>query len=173
MTDAIVIAQLNARMQPLDRGDYFEDPLDEKLQELGIGEVTGGGTQLTDEPDGILYCDIEIALKDLHSTNLKSVIEILENLGAPKGSVLKVEGRPDISFGQREGMGVFLNGTDLADEVYASSDVNEVIENLNKCMTPRGAFMGYWEGSAETSLFIVKTSKKITKTIIPIKYLFI
>ena len=56
----MIIAQLNARVQPIDRGDYFEDPLDEVLKSSGLGEVTGGGTQMAAEPDGIEYCDVEI-----------------------------------------------------------------------------------------------------------------
>ena len=40
----IVLARLNARAQPMDRGEVFEDPLDGVLQAAGIGNVTGGGT---------------------------------------------------------------------------------------------------------------------------------
>ena len=48
-----VVARLNARVQPIARGDYFEDPLQDTLEQAGVGEVTGGGTQLADEPAGI------------------------------------------------------------------------------------------------------------------------
>ena len=58
-------ARLNARVQPIDRGEYFEDPLDETLRRDGIGEVSGGGTQLADEPAGIEFCDIEIGVNAL------------------------------------------------------------------------------------------------------------
>jgi hypothetical protein len=44
MTSRYIIANLNARLQPLHRGDIYEDPLNRKLEELGLGEVTGGGT---------------------------------------------------------------------------------------------------------------------------------
>ena len=37
-------AQLNARVQPLDRGDRYEDPLQDALATNGWAEVTGGGT---------------------------------------------------------------------------------------------------------------------------------
>ncbi len=39
-------AQLNLRMQPLDRGELFEDPLMEELESQELGEVTGGGTMM-------------------------------------------------------------------------------------------------------------------------------
>ena len=41
----VVTARLNAKVQPLDRGDIFEDPLDEILKERKLGEVCGGGFQ--------------------------------------------------------------------------------------------------------------------------------
>ena len=49
-------------MQPIDRGDYYEDPLTDTLQAKGLGEVTGGGTQLSEEPCGIEFCDLEISV---------------------------------------------------------------------------------------------------------------
>ena len=60
--EIMIIAQLNARVQPMDRGEYFEEPLDKVLKSEGIGEVTGGGTLLADESNGIEYSDIEIML---------------------------------------------------------------------------------------------------------------
>ena len=43
-----VVARLWEPIQPLDRGDRYEDPLDAALSAAGWGEVTGGGSQLTD-----------------------------------------------------------------------------------------------------------------------------
>ncbi|WP_170417102.1 hypothetical protein [Ruegeria atlantica] len=150
----IVIAQLNARVQPMDRGDYFEDPLDEVLRSADLGEVTGGGTQLAGDPDGIAYCDLEIAINDETDATILKITRTLEELGAPKGSFLKFSSdRADVPFGQAEGMGIFLNGTDLPDEVYANSDVNETIGHLEKLLESIGSFRGYWEGSSETALY--------------------
>ena len=42
----LVIARLNDRAQPIDRGERYEDPLDAFLKANGLGEVSGGGTQL-------------------------------------------------------------------------------------------------------------------------------
>ncbi len=153
-----VIAQLNARVQPMDRGDYFEDPLDNVLRSAGMGEVTGGGTQLAGDPDGIAYCDVEIALNDETDATILEVTRTLEDLGAPKGSFLKFSSdRADIPFGKAEGMGIFLNGTDLPDDVYANSDVNETIGHLEKLLEGIGSFRGYWEGSSETALYFYGT----------------
>ena len=37
-----IVATLNDKVMPIDRGEIYEDPLDEFLQSNGIGEVTGG-----------------------------------------------------------------------------------------------------------------------------------
>ncbi|RXG11448.1 hypothetical protein DSM03_11162 [Leeuwenhoekiella aestuarii] len=39
-----ILATLNDKIMPLDRGEIDEDPLEEFLKANGIGEVTGGGT---------------------------------------------------------------------------------------------------------------------------------
>ena len=67
----IVIARLNARLQPLDRGSLYEDPLDAALQEAGIGRVTGGGTLMSEEGE-IELCDIEVELADLSEQSPRS-----------------------------------------------------------------------------------------------------
>jgi hypothetical protein len=149
----VVVAHLNAKVQPIQRGDIFEDPLDAILKHRSLGENVGGGTAMAPAPYGIASCDIEIALHDASDATLSLVIAELEALGAPKGSSLQ---RPDgapIAFGQLEGMAIFLNGTDLPDDVYAASDVNRTVAGLNAALSGKGGFMGHWEGPAETALY--------------------
>lgn len=150
----LLTVRLNARLQPIDRGDYFEDPLDETLSALGLGAVTGGGTELADEPDGIECVDLELVVADAEETTLQAIIARLEQLGAPKGSRVIVESTgAEHQFGAHEGMAIFLNGTDLPDEVYAEGDVNHVISELDRLMAGSGKFKSYWEGSRETALY--------------------
>lgn len=150
----IITARLNAKVQPIDRGDYFEDPLCETLKAAGLGDVTGGGTQLCDEPCGIAYCDLEICLREAGAGAIETIIDRLNALGAPKGSRLIIEktGR-QIPFGTMEGVAVYINGTDLPDAVYRDCDVNHVIDEMNRLLGDEGAFRGYWEGEQETALF--------------------
>lgn len=149
-----IIARLNAKVQPIDRGDYYEDPLTETLEAKGLGEVTGGGTQLSNDPSGIEFCDLEIRVHDSGEQTVAAIIERLEALGAPKGSRLIIESTDrQIPFGAAEGVAVYLNGTDLADEVYRDCDVNDVIDEFNRRLKGKGAFRGYWEGERETALF--------------------
>lgn len=157
--DALIVARLNARVQPMDRGEYFEDPLDEVLQDLKIGKVTGGGTQLADEPDGIEFCDVEVECIDCSDHVTGSIVKALEKLGAPRGSRLLLDNdQKDIPFGKFEGLGLFLNGTDLPDEVYANSDVNEIISECGRRMKGIGEFRSHWQGSRETALYFYGTS---------------
>ncbi len=151
---AFVTARLNAKVQPIDRGDYYEDPLTETLKAKGLGEVTGGGTQLSAEPCGIDYCDLEISVHEANEETLAAIVQRLNDLGAPRGSRLIVEATgKQIPFGATEGLAVYLNGTDLPDEVYRNCDVNHVIDEFDRLLAGKGAFRGYWEGERETALF--------------------
>ncbi|GHA55275.1 hypothetical protein GCM10008927_21500 [Amylibacter ulvae] len=148
----LIVVQLNAKLQPLDRGEYFEYPLDDWLQEQKLGTVTGGGTSFDDT--GIDYCDIELRLHNPTNEVITAVIHTLENFGAPKGSLLKyTDDRPDIPFGKHEGLAIYLNGTDLPDEVYTNSDVNEVIAQCDTLLGQSGGFRGFWQGERETALY--------------------
>ncbi len=148
-----VTAQLNCRVRPVARGDHFEDPLTDTLVAAGVGAVTGGGTMMTKGPDGIAYVDLEIQLDHLCPENLQIIIDRLEELGAPKGSKLIVEDTGDeTTFGKAEGLGLYLNGSDLPDAVYATGDVNHVIEECLR-LIGNDAIFGYWESEKETALF--------------------
>jgi hypothetical protein len=59
----IVVARLNDRAQPLDRGELYEDPLDHVLKQAGLGAVTGGGTLLGADGE-IELCEVEIELEE-------------------------------------------------------------------------------------------------------------
>ena len=74
--------------------------------------------------------------------------------GLKKGSRLIIESTgKQIPFGVTEGIAVYLNGTDLEDEVYRTCDINFVIDEFDRLLAGKGAFRGYWEGAAETALF--------------------
>jgi hypothetical protein len=146
-------AKLNARVQPMDRGELFEDPLNDLLVSEKLGEVVGGGTMLADDPQGIAYCDVEIGTYDHSEATVTRVLSMLEGLGIPKGSELQFENRAPIPFGSLEGMAIFLNGTDLPDEVYQKSDINKTIGALNRALSDVGRMKGHWQGNTETALY--------------------
>lgn len=148
-----LVAQLNARLQPMHRGEFFEDPLDVELKKSQLGEVSGGGTLQT--PGGeIEYCDIEIELSRDPSAAERLVISTLEALGAPKGSKLHVEGKDrKVPFGTSEGLAVYLNGTDLPDEVYKECDSNFVYSEFDHLLEGEGRVLSYWQGPTETAFY--------------------
>ncbi len=72
---------------PLVRGDRYEDPLQEALSSAGLGEVTGGGSQLG-EGDSIAYCGLDVVVTD-RERGLTIIRETLQGLGAPPSTVIE------------------------------------------------------------------------------------
>lgn len=151
-----ITAQLNDRAQPMHRGEIYEDPLHEFLSERDLGEVTGGGTQFGEKRE-IAYCDIEVELKTVTAEILGLIASKLESLGAPIGSKL-IHDEGELQFGLNEGLGVYLNGSDLDSEVYRASDVNHVYEEFNRLLGDEGAIHSYWQGPTETALYMYGSS---------------
>ena len=157
----MVIARLNARAQPLDRAEVFEDPLDEILQAAGTGQVTGGGTMLGTDGE-IEFCDLEITVPDATDATLDAIREALEGLGAPKGSrLIWNDGANELEFGTLEGLAVYLNGTDLPDAVYEQSDVNVVYDEFGKLVGSEGRVVSHWQGPRETALYLYGRSAEM------------
>jgi hypothetical protein len=154
----LIIARLNDRAQPLDRGDLYEDPLHEHLQQTGIGEVTGGGTQLMALGE-IEFCDVEIEVSEASESTIATIAARLDELGAPKGSRLIVQGTDhERPFGRLEGLAVYLNGTDLPAHVYQECDVNFVYEEFNRLLGDQGSIHSHWQGPNETALYMYGAS---------------
>ncbi|MFT6188789.1 MAG: hypothetical protein ACJAW8_000607 [Oleispira sp.] len=153
-----IVANLNARIMPLDRGDLFEDPLDDQLSKLSLGEVTGGGT-LQSESGEIEYCDIEIQVNNSNEETIQAIKTKLEELGAPKGSKLIIEStEKEVPIGLSEGLAVYLNGTDLPDDVYKECDSDFIFSEFNRLLDKAGAVLSHWQGPTETALYLYGNS---------------
>src|SRR5687768_3376394 len=118
----LVLARLYEYIEPIDRGDRYEDPLDAALGKASLGRVTGGGSQL-DELGGITFADIEIELANLDDAP-RVVADALEAAGAPQGSELLLASDESVlrEFGTHQCLAVFLDGISLPAEVYAELD---------------------------------------------------
>jgi hypothetical protein len=149
----LVLARLYEHIEPIDRGDRYEDPLQAALEEAGIGRVTGGGSQL-DELGAITYVDIEIELANLDDA-LRIVADALEAAGAPQGSelILASDERVLRDFGKLQCLAIYLDGTSLPDEVYAQLDFDAVVEEIGAAAGD-DSFRGFWQGPEETGLFL-------------------
>jgi hypothetical protein len=155
----LVYAHLNARMMPLDRGGRYEDPLQEAFEKNGLGEVTGGGTMQAESGE-IEYCGIDVDLVDLER-GLPFIAKLLTECGAPKGSRLEFtinDERKELAFGELEGLALYLNGTELPDEVYQTCDINFVYDEINRLLGERGSVQGHWQGPTETALYVYGNS---------------
>lgn len=149
-----IIANLNARTQPIHRGELFEDPLNKIISQKGLGEITGGGT-LQAKSGEIENCDIEVQVNDLTARTIEAIRSSLEGLGAPKGSKLTTEPpTTTIDFGTLEGLAIYLNGTDLEDKVYEESDSNFVYSELDRLTQGKGKVYSYWQGTTETAFYL-------------------
>jgi len=145
---------LNARLRPLDRGARYEIPLQELLDAAAPGSrVTGAGTLLTAEREPVVS-DIDLDVEgDAHEV-LGLVTAALEAAGAPKGSRARLDEGDPVTFGGTEGLAVYLNGTDLPGEVYATGDINDLIAALLERLGAEGDMQSYWQGPRETALYL-------------------
>ena len=148
----MVLARMYEHIEPVDRGERYEDPLDAALKNAGLGRITGGGSQL-DELGAVTYADVEIGLANLDAA-LGIVVQQLEAAGAPQGSEL-IDGstsRVLREFGGQQCLAVYLDGVSLPDEVYANLDFEAVVTELDAA-AGGGSFRGFWQGPEETGLF--------------------
>lgn len=144
---------INARLQPFDRADIYEDRIDDEIISAGIGEINGGGSQLNCEGE-IVGCDVDILLNSEDMDTLNQLVEILSKFDFPKGTVLCADESDNVyQIGTLEGMAVYLNGTDLPKSVYRDCDVNYVIEKMNMKLSGYGSMYSYFEGKRETALY--------------------
>lgn len=151
-------ATLNDRIMPVDRGDVYEDPLNDFLEARKLGCTSGGGT-MQNENGEIDFCDVEIEFNEAPGDSvIADVIAELESYGAPKGSKLTIyggEGGDDrvFEFGRREGLAIYLDGVNLPDNVYEECDVNEVVDKIQELTGDDYDFVRYWTGPEDTALY--------------------
>ena len=137
-------------IEPLDRGDRYEDPLQAALEAAGAGEVTGGGS-LLGEDGRIEFADVEIAVADLGPA-LDLVISTLERAGAPAGSAILVGDEVVREFGTQQCLAIHLDGVSLPDEVYAELDFDQVVADIES-LAGEDSYRGFWQGPEETGIF--------------------
>ena len=86
-----VYIKIPGNLGPMDRGDLFEDPLQEALDKEHLGEITGGGSQLSDESgNSIEFCGIDVDLYDAVN-GLALLRRELARLQVPQGTMLLYE----------------------------------------------------------------------------------
>jgi hypothetical protein len=151
----IIVAQLNARLQPMHRHE-LEDAWEEISKKHALPPICGGGTAMNPETGEVESCDLEFSVPDFSDATIEKIKGTLQAMGIPKGSILHVHDEPvrHLEFGTQEGMAVYLNGTDLPDETYRDGDSNFVYEEFNRLLGDEGAILSHWQGETETALYL-------------------
>jgi hypothetical protein len=151
---ALLEVRLNARLQPVHRGDRYEDPLAFLLERSFPGSgVIGGGTLVSGDGEP-LSCAIEAHVVGDHDVVARAVIDLLEAQGAPRGSSLAIDHGDAQFFGTTDGLALYLDGVGLPAEVYANNDVNELLDRLHIALAETGSLQSFWEGPTETALYL-------------------
>lgn len=149
----LAVITLNARLQPFDRFELFETGLSEFLVAEKLGDVSGGGALVGDEGE-IESCEIDLFLNDDSPDTQNRIIAFLNAKGAPKGSVARFPSREAAhSFGRLEALALYLDGENLADEVYAEADLDQTLANAIAAIGAGLIFSSYWPGPRETALY--------------------
>lgn len=144
---------LNAKLQPMHRAE-LEDAFEAAAKKSKLkAKVDGGGTLLQENGE-VKECDIEIQLKDASEETITAVAGLFGAMLAPIGSRYTVEGQEPIAFGRHQGLGLYLNGTDLPDQVYAQCDSNHVYSECERLLEGVGQVNSYWQGPTETALYM-------------------
>jgi hypothetical protein len=87
-----VFVRVPEQVQPVERGAKYEDPLNAVLKREGVGEVSGGGSQLS-APDSngkktIEWVGIDVDLSDFEK-GMPILKRELLRLGAPPETILE------------------------------------------------------------------------------------
>lgn len=89
--ERFIYLKIPGNIQPIERGERFEDPLQAMLEEAGLGEVSGGGSSLSD-PDAegrrvVEFCGIDIDVADRDAA-LERLRAFLPESSIPAGTEL-------------------------------------------------------------------------------------
>ncbi|TDB27446.1 hypothetical protein ATCM_07100 [Stenotrophomonas sp. ATCM1_4] len=149
-----ITVTLNARLQPVHRTE-LEDAFNDACQLHGIhAEVIGGGTLLASSGE-VANCDLRIRVDDLGGDSVLLIRRLFEAMLAPVGSSISLPGGgPRIPFGVHQGLGLYLNGTDLPAEVYQTCDINHVHEECMRRLEGVGMLNSHWQGPTEAALYM-------------------
>lgn len=89
--EKFIYIRMPGNIQPMERGELFEDKIDPVLAQDNLGAVSGGGSLLGDpRPDGtriVESCGIDVDVTD-RDRALVVLRQLLPQLGAPTGTEL-------------------------------------------------------------------------------------
>jgi len=150
-----VVARLWQPIEPIERGQRYEDPLQAALSAAGLGEVAGGGSQLSEKGE-VQFADVEIYLADLDGA-LALCRAALEEAGAPEGSEFLFADstkRDPLPIGKRHGVAIYLDGVGLPQKVYDELDLSAVLDEITTALGPGTELLqSNYGGPTETGFY--------------------
>lgn len=150
---------------PIERGDRYEDPLFERLEQVGLGGPGDGGGTLQGRTGEIEQIDFDVSITSLDAIPL--ITEQLEAAGAPRGSILRYDDT-ELSFGACEGLAIYLDGVNQPAEVYAKTSAQELVDQI-LATSPSAELRGSWQGPEETALYLyAPDAESLWQTIEPV-----
>lgn len=146
---------LPARVQPVHRGDWYEDPIEDELAAEGISlSVTGSRTMVDDD---VRVEGTELFVRTKDERFVAAAVDVLERQAAPSGSYVE-----DLRTGQRTPFGTCavvvarLHAAVPVDAVFDRADGNTVLMAAIEAMrdelaTTRGGVVPSWHVLPETT----------------------
>lgn len=118
-----------------------------------------------DENKMICECDVELMY---YSNREQEFIELFKDLPCPKGSRLIYgnEFEHEIPIGNLEGLALYINATDLPNEVYETNSADDLAEQLCKALEGNFNIFGHSGGAKELGLFFYGNSFEQMKALI-------
>ena len=152
MTEGLkVTVRIPARLQHAHRDDLIVSPVAALVGRVSPGShlaTTESVVTAAGEPiETILEWDVVVADAERFVT---SILDL--ERGMPKGSTVEINGKA-ATFGDLDALAVYLNGTDLDDEVYADADLQAIVADLQEHLGGIGRMWSYWQGPTETALY--------------------
>ncbi|MFT0212148.1 hypothetical protein VQ643_05965 [Pseudomonas sp. F1_0610] len=155
-----VIIFLNARLTPNDC-EQLKDVCSRFIQqENKTIELTQAKVIHTDigEPTG---CEFYFEVDNLDDRHINFIIQIFTSTLAPKGSKISIfenstKDCKQAFFGSQEGLALYLNGTDLPNEIYKKYSALAVFEECDRLLQAQNAgnVCSIWQGPTETALYM-------------------
>lgn len=98
---------------------------------------------------------IEIEIDEPSDNIFEVVSGTLGTILAPRGSSLYVPNHDRrLNFGAHEGLALYLNGTELRDDVYRDYDSNYVYEECSRLLEGIGVVSSHWQDPTETAIYM-------------------
>ena len=157
----LVLVRINDKCQPLDRGDLYEEPLNDALESSGLGEVTGGGSQM-DENLQIAFCELEAEVTGDLDEAKKVIQDAMRKAGAPTGSKIIIDDTEE-ECGVNEQMAVYFDNVNLPEEVYEAHDINDLIANIEEVLGDNGEMTSHGRSETHTIAYFTGPSFQTMK----------